>query len=389
MTHSIDAPGAHRDDPHFADRARPRIPGAARFVTKPGVRGHPAAPPGAVELAEAAGGELADRPKGTLLVDASGAAGALARVAVDHGREPTGLLVLEPSAASLACAAETLPDEASVVISAGLPWDAPAGIDTMILSPPTDRGSARVRAELLAAAAALADDGRAWIALHKDRGAKRYLRDAERLFGHVEIVARSKGWRVARATDPRAAEPADPWQGFAAYGREFEALPGVFAAGKEDPGTSRLLAALGAVGLSGAAVLDLGCGYGALAVHAASMGAAVVAVDDDLAAVRSTARSAERNGVAVRALHSDLDLAVPLDARFDVVLCNPPFHVGKQVRLDLSQAFVRAAGRRLRRGGELWLVANRQLPYESFLASWSSLDTVESSGAFKVLRAAR
>jgi 16S rRNA (guanine1207-N2)-methyltransferase len=139
--------------------------------------------------------------------------------------------------------------------------------------------------------------------------------------------------------------------------------------------------------VAGARVLDLGCGYGPLALWAASANADVTAVDDDVTAVRSTARNADRHGPSVRAVHSDLDAELGGGERFDVVLCNPPFHIGKEVRLDVSRAFVRAAHRRLVPGGRLWLVANRALPYERYLEGWSRVETLAEEGGFKVVLA--
>ena len=46
---------------------------------------------------------------------------------------------------------------------------------------------------------------------------------------------------------------------------------------------------------------------------------------------------------------------------------NPPFHTGHATRIDLGKAFIQAAAESLRRGGTLFLVANRQLPYEAAL----------------------
>ena len=75
-------------------------------------------------------------------------------------------------------------------------------------------------------------------------------------------------------------------------------------------------------GLTGARVLDVGCGSGILGIGAMKLGAArVLGVDTDPIAVESTAANAERNGLGsqIRARHGSLPTAA---GPFDVVLAN-------------------------------------------------------------------
>ena len=51
----------------------------------------------------------------------------------------------------------------------------------------------------------------------------------------------------------------------------------------------------------------------------------------------------------------------------DFVVMNPPFHDGGAEDRLLGQTFIRQAAIMLRRGGLLWVVANRHLPYEAVL----------------------
>jgi ribosomal protein L11 methylase PrmA len=85
--------------------------------------------------------------------------------------------------------------------------------------------------------------------------------------------------------------------------------------------------------VKGQHVLDLGCGTGVLAIAAARLGASVVAVDIDPAAVAATLANVERNGVGDRvevhrgsADHSQYNAAPdisPLDsADFDLAIVN-------------------------------------------------------------------
>lgn len=345
------------------------------FSWRRGCRGHPDVPAGFGLLVEAAGDVSG------AWVDASGTLGVAARAA--HAAR---VEVLEGSAVALGALRRDLGSDPRVVVRPGLPWDPPpASLDGVLLAPPAERGSARVRAELDAAARALRPDGELLLLLHKDLGAKRYEKEAARCFGHGEVIARARGARLSRWSAPRpVAAPVSPWSTFEAGGREVRALAGCYAAGKLDPGTSQLLMALedADVPWSGATVLDVGCGWGPLARHAADRGAQVDAVDDDLAAVRSCAV----NVPEARVHHADATgTFLGSDATFDVVLVNPPFHVGRSVRTEVGRELLRTAAHRTAASGELWWVANRELAYErDELLSGARL--VRDQAGFRVFR---
>jgi 16S rRNA (guanine1207-N2)-methyltransferase len=76
----------------------------------------------------------------------------------------------------------------------------------------------------------------------------------------------------------------------------------------------------------------------------------------------------------------------PLDA----VVTNPPFHVGRRADPALGRAFLEAGARMLAPHGQLWLVANRHLPYETTLdALFRDVTEIGGDSRFKILQAAR
>jgi release factor glutamine methyltransferase len=75
--------------------------------------------------------------------------------------------------------------------------------------------------------------------------------------------------------------------------------------------------------LRGKKVLDVGTGSGILGLYCAMQGAHVTATDIDELAVTEAGRNAERLGVQLELLVSDLFSNVP--GRFDLVLFNPPY----------------------------------------------------------------
>lgn len=96
---------------------------------------------------------------------------------------------------------------------------------------------------------------------------------------------------------------------------------GAFGLG-DHPTTMLSLRALSQVDLTGATMLDVGCGTGVLAVAAALLGAgAVRAVDIADAAVEATLDNARRNAVNDRIVVDSMPIAA-LDGNYDVVVAN-------------------------------------------------------------------
>lgn len=365
---------------------------AVPLISAVGVRGHPGLDPALAAWAEAIARQRIAPPTEHAL-DASGGSGAIAQlVARRHGL--AGRLLVTSAATRRAALRGALASERLV---AAHPWELPERSESEVWwRPATERGWARVLAELDAWARVLRFDGRLVAVWHKDEGGKRAERAAAERFGSVEVRTRAGGWRVAELHGPNpAAPPPAAWLDWLGPTGPMRTLVGTFSADRLDAGTAALLAALetpqARAAIAGARVLDLGCGSGVISLWAARAGASdVLALDDDLAAVRSTSASAA-GAPQVRSAWSDLTSDAP-DARgVDVVLTNPPFHVGRQVVGALSEAFARAAAAALRPGGQLWLVANAALPFERLLASWDELREATPAGvrAYRVFAARR
>ncbi|MBX9717429.1 MAG: methyltransferase [Microbacteriaceae bacterium] len=183
-------------------------------------------------------------------------------------------------------------------------------------------------------------------------------------FERVDIsLARGKA-RLLTARGPRRLAPAEPARG---YDPEHElhivALAGVFASGSLDIGTRALLNAAEQLPAYATAI-DLACGSGVLAAFLArrAPGARVIASDVSAVAVQSAALTAAANGVAVEAVLDD-GLSKQPDASADLVVLNPPFHVGAAVHTGIALRLFAEAGRVLRPCGQLWAVWNSHLAY--------------------------
>jgi 16S rRNA (guanine1207-N2)-methyltransferase len=138
---------------------------------------------------------------------------------------------------------------------------------------------------------------------------------------------------------------------------------GVFAHAKLDRGTELLLRTIPPP--PSGAVLDLGCGYGAIAMVVARRNprARVWAVDVNERAVALCRNNAAHTGTAN--VHAMSRADVPDDLRFDAIYSNPPVRIGKQALHALLSAWLS----RLTPGGHAYLVVQRHLGADS-LAEW-------------------
>ncbi|MGV8847116.1 class I SAM-dependent methyltransferase [Tessaracoccus sp.] len=165
---------------------------------------------------------------------------------------------------------------------------------------------------------------------------------------------------------------------------ELTTANGVFSGSRLDLGTSVLLRTVEPP--TTGHVLDLGCGYGpiALGLAVASPGITVDALDVNTRALALTALNAEALGVSdrVRAVApTDVDDTVS----YDEIWSNPPIRIGKQALHDLLLAWLP----RLRPNGTAYLVVSKNLGADS-LASWLATqgypsEKLASAKGFRIL----
>ena len=172
----------------------------------------------------------------------------------------------------------------------------------------------------------------------------------------------------------------------------FTSRPGLFAWNRIDP-ASALLAAHLPADLHGRAA-DLGAGFGFLSAELLLRCPGIAQLDCFEAEARALALAQHNlGGLApdrpVALLWHDVTQGLP--ARYDVIVTNPPFHAqGSADRPDIGRRFISAAADALNPGGQLWLVANRHLPYESVLThAFGDVRTVAQHDGFKVIVATK
>jgi len=160
---------------------------------------------------------------------------------------------------------------------------------------------------------------------------------------------------------------------------------GVFSPRRLDPGT-RLLLDVAPPPPAAGNLLDLGCGYGplALVLAARAPGARVFAVDVNTRALTLTRSNAVRAGLANVTCTLPDDPGLP--ARFGLIWSNPPVRIGKSALRVLLAGWLD----RLAPGGAAFLVVQRNLGSDSLQrwlteSGWIAERTAARSG-YRVLR---
>lgn len=201
-------------------------------------------------------------------------------------------------------------------------------------------------------------------------------------FGTVS-ASRGKGkFRCLVASDPK------PSSYTPREGEDLFGVGGVFSGAREDFGGQFLAQVV--VDKQLGRVLDLGSGNGSVSKRVLESGAAseCVATDSDADAVNSARLSLEEFGE--RATVSWDDAGSRLEAGFDTVLLNPPFHEGTTVDATLVRHLLDAAHRLLVPGGEVYVVHNSHLRYRPELERrFGAVDQVARNQKFTVLSGIR
>ncbi len=172
--------------------------------------------------------------------------------------------------------------------------------------------------------------------------------------------------------------------------RELVTSSGIFSPDGVDKGTRILLDGVPAP--EGQRLLDVGCGWGPIALTLALQApqASVLAVDVNERCLALTAENATRLGLTniTGAKPDDVDP----DLEFDTIWSNPPIRIGKQ---ELHALLLRWIPR-LAPGGRAWLVVQKNLGADSLqrwladeLPTGFTVRRAETSKSFRIIEVHR
>ncbi len=153
------------------------------------------------------------------------------------------------------------------------------------------------------------------------------------------------------------------------HAMRFAAPASVFSTFQIDRGTQRLLRAVAAAKPSWETALDIGCGYGAIALYLAKAGFAkqVDAIEPDALALAFARHNARANNLPAVNIRGGVAYQDVPTAQYDAIITNLPAKAGHTVH----QAMLQGASAHLRPGGVVWLVAVEPLAdhIDEFLAA--------------------
>lgn len=266
-------------------------------------------------------------------------------------------------------------------LAAGYPVDDKAGTAALaVVCVPRSKALARAMiAEACKVAPVVVVDGQ------KTDGVDAIWNEVRARIGDVAGLTKAHGRLFTFPASDRFADWAAPPPAPGKDGLYLQA--GVFSGEGADRGSFILAAALPP--RLPARMADLGAGWGYL-------GRAILAREGvvrlDLVEAESLALDCARLNVTDprASFHwADVTRFEPATL-YDGIVMNPPFHAGRTANPDLGRAFIGAAARLLSPSGQMWMVANRHLPYEAALAAaFRDHAEVGGDGGFKIIHASR
>lgn len=247
-------------------------------------------------------------------------------------------------------------------------WPDAATFDLVVL--PLSRGKERQRFELTLAMERLRPQGTLLIWGYNQSGIQSLERDLRRSAMPVRKLLSADSGRLLDVQGPlpqhlhtRVSSILVQEQ-VAEIPFEFWTNSGSFAHGRLDAGTRFLLEHMPRQLKE--PVLDLACGGGAIAAFIAAQGLRrIIMADVDWQSLRAAEKTAQSLYLP-RPLASDIWEGIT-GGPFGTILINPPFHSSMRAKAsyDFAQRFFVGAPSALRADGRIFLVANRQLPYEN------------------------
>lgn len=225
----------------------------------------------------------------------------------------------------------------------------------------------------------------------KTDGIESILKTLKKILPIEGIFSKAHGKTICLRKEFDSFTQQDIWRDAADISKNSDGwytMPGMFSVEHIDPGSQLLVEHIPNVIFGKCA--DLGAGWGWLATKILQKYPKITSLDL-IEAEKLALDCAKINLTDSRAEYKWEDVTkLEINASYDFIFTNPPFHQSRKTNLDLGRSFIAKSAQMLTPRGTLFLVANKQLPYETTLSqyftSWKSL---KETSQFKVIQATR
>ena len=240
----------------------------------------------------------------------------------------------------------------------------------------------------------LKPNGTLWISGQKNEGVKTYIEKASALFGCEKSIQKdgmSYSSQLSKRNNTGEQLNDENYyelrECFDINNASVVSKPGQFGWNKIDQGSEYLISEVMPL-LSNTEIehcLDLGCGYGYLTIASQQLSIKQRTLTDNNAAALATAQ-ANCTRLNINADVIAGDAGAQLQNRFDLILCNPPFHQGFSVDGDLTDKFLRNAAKLLTENGVAYFVVNQFIALEKkALPFFKCINLIAQNKSFKVI----
>ena len=222
---------------------------------------------------------------------------------------------------------------------------------------------------------------------NKKDGIDSYFNGIKKLTDILGVSIKDHG--KAFCFDPKRINktPVNDWKNSAKIKENIDGFftaEGMFSPRSIDKGSHELASAF--TGKLNGCIADLGAGWGWLSHEALKQNIKKI---DLYEAHFPSFQCSKLNIQDVRADFFWIDvLKLSNEATYDMVIMNPPFHLGRATDLSLGEGFLVKASEILKKNGTLHMVANRHLPYEKTLSRlFKNVTISEEKLGFKIIEA--
>jgi 16S rRNA (guanine1207-N2)-methyltransferase len=235
----------------------------------------------------------------------------------------------------------------------------------------------------------------------KNDGIKTYCQKASRLFGVKTITKKTGKYYTCAVTKKTVSDDllcdknyTEIRQVFTLNQSAIHSKPGVFGWNKPDQGSQLLIEAaqkwIEKQTCKPLSLLDLGCGYGLLTMASLAWQSILerTATDNNAAALTCIEYNAKQHDADINVVAADC--AIGIDACYDLILCNPPFHQGFDVDSNLTKKFINQAYSHLKKDGSALFVVNQFINIQKYAEPlFSEIIELTSDKQFKVFKFSR